>query len=151
MLKYADDVTLLNPENATVSMEDEIVNIMDWARKNKMTINMVKTKEMIFHQPNPKLIVFPNEMNCIQRVTAFKLLGILLKPELDFNNHASSIVTVCNQRLYLLSLLRKQGLGVDECDSVLQAIVLSRLRYALPMYYNYLSSDMVDKINAIFR
>jgi hypothetical protein len=70
---------------------------------------------------------------------------------LNFNDHASSIVTVCNQRLYLLSLLRKQGLGIDECDCVLQAIVLSRVRYALPMYFKYLTSDMVEKINAIFR
>jgi hypothetical protein len=51
---------------------------------------------------------------------------------------------------YLSSLLRKQRLGVDECDSVLQAIVLSRVRYALPMYYNYLTADMGNKINAIF-
>ena len=48
--------------------------------------------------------------------------------------HPHAIVTVCDQRLYLLSLLRKQGLGVDECDSVLQAIVSSHLHYALPMY-----------------
>jgi hypothetical protein len=151
LLKYADDVTLLNPENAILSMETEVAHIMEWARKNKMTVNMVKTKEIIFHRSNPKLIIFPNEMNNIQRVTTFKLLGVLLKPDLNFNDHASSIVTVCNQRLYLLSLLRKQGLGIDECDSVLQAIVLSRVRYALPMYFKYLTSDMVDKINAIFR
>ena len=150
LIKYADDVTLLNPENATVSLETEIANIMEWARKNKMTVNMVKTKEMIFHRPNPKLIVFPNQLDCIERVNAFKLLGMVLKPDLNFNDHVSSLVTLCNQRLYLLSLLRKQGLGVDECDSVLQAIVLSRIRYALPMYYNYLTADMLNKINAIF-
>jgi hypothetical protein len=62
----------------------------------------------------------------------------------------SSIVTSCNQWLYLLYLLRKQGIDVDECDNVLQAIVLCRTRYALPMYYNYLTADMVNQINAIF-
>ena len=112
---------------------------------------MVKTKEMIFHRPNPKLIIFPNELSSIQRVTTFKLLGVLFKPDLNFNEYASSIVTVCNQRLYLLSLLRKQGLGIDECDNVLHAIVLSRLLYALPMFYHYLTSDTIERINAIFR
>jgi hypothetical protein len=34
---------------------------------------------------------------------------------------------------------------------VLQAIVLNRLCYALPMCSKYLTSDMVDKIDAIFR
>jgi hypothetical protein len=41
-----------------LSLETEIANIMEWARKNKMMVNMVKIKEMIFHRPNPKLIVF---------------------------------------------------------------------------------------------
>jgi hypothetical protein len=59
------------------------------------------------------------------------------------------LVTVCNQMLHLLTLLRKQGLGIDECDCVVQAIVLSqaivlrRVRYAWPMYFKYLTSDMV--------
>jgi hypothetical protein len=94
LLKYADDVTLLNPENAVVSMETEVAHILEWATKNKMTVNMVKTKEIIFHRSNPKLIIFPNEMNNIQRLTTFKLLGVLLKPDLNFSDHASSIVTV---------------------------------------------------------
>jgi hypothetical protein len=60
------------------------------------------------------------------------------------------LVTVYNQWLYLLFLLRKHELGIDECDCVLQAIVLSHVRYALPMYFKYLTSDMVENINAIF-
>jgi hypothetical protein len=35
--------------------------------------------------------------------------------------------------------------------TVLQAIVLSHVRYALPMYFKYLTSYTVEKINAIFR
>jgi hypothetical protein len=68
---------------------------------------------MIFHRPNPKLIVFSNQLDCMQRVNAFKLLGLVLKPDLSFNDHVSSIVTLCNKRLYVLSLLRKQGFAVD--------------------------------------
>jgi hypothetical protein len=75
---------------------------------------------------------------------------VVLKPDLNFNYHVSSTVTLCNQRLYLLSLLRKQGLVVDECEIVLQANVLSRIRYALSMYYNYLTAELVNKRNAIF-
>jgi hypothetical protein len=101
LLKYADDVTLLNPENVVVSMETEVAHILDLARENKMPVNMVKTTAMIFHRLNPKLIIFPNEVDNIQRVTSFKLFCVLLKPDLNFNDHASSIVTVCNQRLYL--------------------------------------------------
>jgi hypothetical protein len=33
LLTYADDVTLLKPENAIVSLVTKIANIMEWARK----------------------------------------------------------------------------------------------------------------------
>jgi hypothetical protein len=83
---------------------------MVWAGKNKMMVNIVKIKEMIIHWPNLpnlKLIVVSNQLDCIQRVNAFKLLGLVLKPDLHFNDHMFSVVIVCNQSLYLLSLLRK--------------------------------------------
>jgi hypothetical protein len=63
LLKYADDVTLLNPGNAVVFMDTEVAHVMEWARQNKMSINMAKTKEIIFHRSNAKLIIFPYEMN----------------------------------------------------------------------------------------
>jgi hypothetical protein len=44
----------------------------------------------------------------------------------------------------------KKGLGVDKCDNVWQAIVLSRVRYALPPYYNYLTAATVNKRNENF-
>ena len=151
LLKYADDVTLLNPENSTTSAEDEMANIINWANQNKMFINMIKTKEMVFHRPNPRPTVFPNELVQIQRVHTFKLLGVYLKPDLNFNEHVSHMVTQCNQRLYLLAQLKKQGLGINQSDLILQAIILSRIRYALPMYYRFLTTDMINRINAIFR
>jgi hypothetical protein len=151
LLKYADDVTLLNPEIATTSAESEMANIINWACHNKMTINMLKTKEMIFHRPNPRNIIFPNELDGVQRVKTFTLLGVCLKSDLNFGDHISKIITQCNQRLYLLIQLKKQGLGVDQCDIILQAIVLSRIRYALPVFFRFLTVDMLNRINAIFR
>ena len=151
LLKYADDITLLNPENASISAESEMENIMNWAKQNKMVLNMVKTKEMVFHRPNPRLVLLPGSMDCIERVTEFKLLGVYLKPDLNFGRHISALVTQCNQRLYLIWQLKKQGLGIEECDNILHALVLSRIRYALPMFYKYLSTDMISKLNAVFR
>ena len=116
-----------------------------------MVIKNIKTKEMIFHRPNPKNIIFPSEIDNIERVKSFKLLGICLKQDLSFHEHVTKIITQCNQRLYLLTQLKKQGLCTNQCDVVLQAVVLSRIRYALPMYYRFLTVDLINRINAIFR
>jgi hypothetical protein len=48
LLKHADNVTSFDSENAMLLLEAEIGNIMDWTRNNRMTANMIKTKELIF-------------------------------------------------------------------------------------------------------
>ena len=65
LLKYADDTTLINPELAKTSVEEEMNHIIEWAKSNKMSINLSKTKEMIFHRPNPRS---PSEVTDIKRV-----------------------------------------------------------------------------------
>ena len=41
------------PESSDVSTEHEILQIREWAVKNKMTLNMFKNKEIVFHRPRP--------------------------------------------------------------------------------------------------
>ena len=131
LLKYADDSSVLCPEHTTTPIEEEVKHIMQWATTNKLLINLLKTKEMVFHRPNPRQIVFPNELADIIRVNTFKLLGIQLTPDLKLTDYINSIITVCNQRLYLLTQLKRQGLGLAETDNVFKAIVLSKITYAL--------------------
>ena len=150
LLKYADDCTLLNPELANTSLELEMINVLDWAKINKMLINFIKTKYMVLHRPNPRNFMPPPELDNIQRVNAFRLLGLILHPEFKISEHVCNILTTCNQRLYLLAQLKKQGLGPTERDIIFQSIVLSKILYALPMYFGYLTEQMKSQINAIF-
>lgn len=84
-------------------------------------------------------------------VYTFRLLGILLTPELKLTEYIDSMITTCNQRLYLLTQLKKQGLGLAETDSVFKAIVLSKIAYALPVIFGYLTEYNKQQISAIFR
>ena len=54
MAKYADDATLLVPELTSLSIEKEFRCVQKWACDNKLSINLSKTKEIVFHQPNPR-------------------------------------------------------------------------------------------------
>ena len=100
LLKYADDTTLINPESARVTAEEEMQHLFDWAKLNKMNINPNKTKEMVFHRPNPRSFVPPCEMADFRRVHSVKLFGVEFNSALDFNAHISAVVNCCNQRLY---------------------------------------------------
>jgi len=49
IIKYADDTTLLVPQNSPVSLEEEFAHIIDWSFNNKLTVNTSKTT----HQKHP--------------------------------------------------------------------------------------------------
>jgi len=48
----------------------------------------------------------------VKRVCDAKLLGVYFRHDFNFFKHSYSVVATCNQRLYLLGQLAKQGLGI---------------------------------------
>ena len=67
------------------------------------------------------------------------------------DEHVDEIVRVGNQRMYLISQLKRQGLNIRGCDAVFQSIVLSKLTYALPVFYGYLNEHSRCIISALLR
>jgi len=54
VLKYADDFSLLVPENSDVFATDELERIISWYNRNKLKINLSKCRELVFKRPNLK-------------------------------------------------------------------------------------------------
>ena len=61
-LKYADDFTLIVPENTDVSTEDEMRNVLLWSDDNKLSVNLSKCKEIVFRRPSVKLDILPDPL-----------------------------------------------------------------------------------------
>jgi len=51
----ADDTTLVVPEHTDVSIHDEFEHVRVWASVNKLLLNAVKTKEIVFKRPRALL------------------------------------------------------------------------------------------------
>jgi len=51
IIKYADDTTLLVAQHSLVDMAQEYYNVCSWSTQNKLSINIHKTKEIIFLPP----------------------------------------------------------------------------------------------------
>ena len=129
--KYADDADLIVPENSETSLETEFANVCDWATKNKMVINLNKTKEIVFHKPNPRLFLMPKAINGIEQVFEAKMLGVTFKGNFKFDDHVKEILSVCSQRLYLLKQFKNQGLCLQKLDIIFQALIVSKISYGL--------------------
>ena len=77
------------------------------------------------------------------------MLGVWLQSDMGAGRHIEYITHICNQRLYLLNQIRKQGLQQVQMLNVFQAIILSRNLYSSPAWYGYASDVHIDSIQKI--
>ena len=96
MLMYADDATLYCNVNQNITAEvinGELLRINQWLGANKLSLNITKTKFMVFHMHN-KSVSYPDLQingNKIERVTEFNFLGLVLQSNLSWNKHVNHI------------------------------------------------------------
>ena len=99
---YADDTTLIftikprdfnNPQQLAAKINKEIKLIINWLKINKLSLNIIKSKFMLFHMPQrkitpPKLYI---DGILIDYVTVFNFLGINIQNNLKWDTHINSI------------------------------------------------------------
>jgi len=87
----------------------------------------------------------------IEQIISVKLLGIHLTAVLCAAVHVEHILSLANQCLHLLGLLKYQGLSPEALHLIFTPIVQSVITYALPSYAGQLSKGDKSRINALFR
>ena len=121
IISYADDTTLSAPysifsndPNPMQSINNELNNICDWLKINKLSLNISKTKYMIFHKPGKLLPTFEISIDSklLQRVAEFTFLGVVIDEQLTWSPHIHTVTS---------KLARVSG-------------VLSKLKHFLPQY-----------------
>ena len=150
ILKYADDTTLLVPQNSPTSLEEEFSHILQWSSISKLKVNTLKTKEIVFHRPRLPKRTLPPLISGIERVTVAKILGVFFTSTLSPEQHINHMIAVCNQRLYLLSQLKHQNLSDQALDIIFHALILSKITYALPAFAGHISITDKNRINKFF-
>ena len=99
-LMYADDTTLyccledITSENKAHTLNIELEGVHSWLKANRLTLNVNKTKYMLFSKRKNNL---PGEINLqinnndIQSVTEFNFLGLYLNSKLNWDTHINVI------------------------------------------------------------
>ena len=151
MFKFADDTNLLIPQITDISAKAEILNVKSWAFENQMEINWDKTTELVFRRPNLNQALLPDPVCNIEQVLEARLLGVIISGKFAFHAHVNYLLSVCSQRLYLLKLLRQQGLPQHELNIVYSAIIVNRLTYALPAWAGFLTADLTSRLNSLLK
>ena len=75
----------------------------------------------------------------IKRVKQVRLIAVLFISSLKATLHVDTVLCIINQRLYLLSLLKAQGLPSDSLQIIFHALILSKVEHSLPAIGGLLS------------
>ena len=111
MLMYADDTTLyynLDQNSTSDSLNNELKFITNWLDANKLSLNIGKTKHMIYHNINKKVnypVLTINNVE-IDRVTHFNFLWLVFDSQLNWKKHLDHISLKLSKIIGILHRLK---------------------------------------------
>ena len=109
---YADDTTLISTFCSASPAQllcSELNNVFMWLCSNKLSLNIAKTKYMVFHSPNKPPPEFPNlyiNSSILERVNEFNFLGINITSTLSWKLHQSQLCKKLSRTVGILKRLQ---------------------------------------------
>ena len=144
---YADDTTLTSPlcwfthgaENdvchVSSRINSELLEISDWLTVNKLSLNVEKTKFMIFHnyqrvianQDIPDMKINDNQ---IERVLCFNILGLTVNEFMNWGSHFAKIANKISRTLGIMNR-QKKYLPFSAMKLMYDSLSLSHLQFGI--------------------
>ena len=111
MVMYADDTTLFcNMDNNVDEhvINNELCKISEWLGANKLSLNISKTKFMVFHTSNRSVTypVLQMDRKPIEREAQFNFLGLILQSNLTWSKHINHVSLKISKTIGILYRLK---------------------------------------------
>ena len=144
---YADDTTLnstLNsfgplsqPKVIEANINNELTQISNWLKVNKLSLNVKKTKYTQFHMPQkavPKLKLTIDNYN-IERVDDFNFLGLTINTKLNWSSHINIIAGKLTKAIGIINNV-KYTMPQQTLLTLYNTLVLPHIHYCLLAWGN---------------
>lgn len=139
MVLFADDTSVSYIDNNITSLKEKMQSDIDilnsWFSKNKLTMNILKTKILPILMEsssitNLKLTIENQTIECVDKIN---YLGIVIQSNLKWDSHINGII----RRIYSVAgVIRRLGNRINESvlTSVYYALIFSHIFYLAPVY-----------------
>ena len=91
-------------------LNEDLYNVALWLKRNKLTLNLSKTKSMLIGSKRKLAYVLSLSLSIfdfdLDSVNKFKYLGIMLASDFTWSDHIEYVISKVNQRLGLLSRIK---------------------------------------------
>jgi exonuclease III len=137
MINFADDTALVSNLRTTTNLtsqkiESELNKVSDWLKVNKLSINVKKTKAMVFHSARKKVttptIKLHNEQ--IEFVDSLSYLGIVLDRHLSWKEHVDSTASKISKTIGALCKL-KHFLPQNTLKLIYDSLIHCKIKYGI--------------------
>lgn len=139
---FADDANIFNSHKDIKKLESNInqqlLSVSKWLSTNKLTLNVDKTKYVIFHpyqkQLNTNLNIKINNA-VIGEVSSIKYLGVTLDKHLNWKDHIKQVASKLRRNIGILSRLRYY-LDLNNLIQLYYSLIYPFLIYGLIVWGN---------------
>ena len=158
LLSFADDTTVYtsghNIFELTTIVNHELSKLYDWLCENKLSLNVQKTKYMIFSAKSisiPNNIVISLNNNQLSRVganqneTSLKFLGVSLTENLNWKSHINTLCSKVSKGLYSINKV-KNVLPHSALRNLYYALIHCHFNYCIPIWGNSPSLEKLFKL-----
>lgn len=75
----------------------------------------------------------------------------MVQNNLKMDVHVKYVLSQCAQRMYVLKLLKHQGMPLDKLHVVTHSLIVSLVTYALPSWGGFVSAELISMIDGMLR
>ena len=109
LVLFADDTNIFFTDNNASNLErlvcEELQKFNSWFAANKLSLNVGKTKYMVFNDKNPNFNI-SMDGGCISRVDSMNFLGVFIDSHLSWSDHISHVKNQVSKGVGVLSKLK---------------------------------------------
>ena len=113
IIKFADDTTVVGliTDNDETAYREEVRDLAVLCQNNNLTLNIIKTKEMIVDYGKRRTEHTPILIDgaVVEQVESFKFLGVHIN-KLEWSRHTKTVVKRAQQSLFPLRKLKRFGM-----------------------------------------
>ena len=150
VILFADNTTIYmghrNLNYLRWCIETDLLNISDWFKANRLTLNVNKSSCMLFKKNNKiETVQLTFQSIKIPQCTRVKFLGVWLDENLDWTYHCNTVLSKIKRNSHLLRV-SSNSLTVQALKLIYYAQIQSHVQYGLLAWGNQCKETMKNRL-----
>lgn len=153
-IKFADDTCLLSnikDEKDLKMYELEIEHLCNWSDENKLLLNPLKTKELVFDftkkgKPFGKLYNIKLDGQSIKQEAFVKYLGVFIDKKLSWKHHVNTVIKRTVAKMYYVKNFASYVRNNKYSRSIYEGLVRPLMEYCMSVCHFNLSCKQIQML-----